>query len=115
MKIIAAVTFVVGSLFFVGEAYSETVGDLVGTWNHDNSGENIQIKRDNDVFDSQLGQGRISTTIDHAANFVIAYQGGKYCWYYITTTNRGKRMNLAVRNPSQSPKTCLSGTFNKAD
>ncbi|MDQ6701677.1 MAG: hypothetical protein M3Z96_00465 [Pseudomonadota bacterium] len=88
-------------------------GSLSGTWNNDATGENITFSGDGDVQDSRLGQGRASSTITYAANLVIAYQQNRYCWYYVTLTNHGTRMNLAVRNKNQSETTCLKGVFNK--
>ncbi|MDQ6701676.1 MAG: hypothetical protein M3Z96_00460 [Pseudomonadota bacterium] len=89
------------------------LSELVGKWNNDATGENITFEKNYDIQDSRLGQGRAVATIEYAANYVIAYNGGTYCWFYITLTNEGNRMNLAVRNPNQSDTKCLKGVFNK--
>lgn len=88
--------------------------ELEGEWNSDATGESITFRANYDIMDSRLGQGRATSTNEYTANYVIAYNGGVYCWYYITLTNHGNRMNLAVRNPNQSDTMCLKGTFNKA-
>ncbi|OED00947.1 hypothetical protein [Rhizobium sp. YK2] len=86
---------------------------IAGTWNHDASGENITIKSNGDVQDSRLGQGRLGQTVANAANYVIIYQSDIRCYYYVSFTNEGNRMNLAKRSPGQSSPKCLQGTFNR--
>ena len=86
--------------------------DLQGTWNNDTTGENITVDHQN-IDDSRYGQGRVGMTEDWAANFRFTYQGNVRCWYYITPTSNGDRLNFAVRNPNQSADKCLSGIFNR--
>ncbi|MDQ6701679.1 MAG: hypothetical protein M3Z96_00475 [Pseudomonadota bacterium] len=107
----AAVTALLVCCPAIAQPADVGLDEIQGTWNHDQSGENITISG-NDVFDSRFGQGRIGSTIEHAANFVIVYNtGNEHCWFYITPTSK-TRVNLAVRQQDQNAKDCLSGPFN---
>lgn len=91
-----------------------TLGEIQGVWNNDNTGENIEI-RGNTVQDSRRGQGRVGSTLEYAANYVIVYRGNIHCWYYMTLTQGGERLNVAVRKRDQDDYVCLSGPFSRAD
>src|SRR5580693_3478560 len=105
----ALVAIVLGAIGFATSSLADvSIDDLQGSWNNDNSGENIGINGYT-VQDSRRGQARITVAADYAANFVIVYQGNIQCWYFITLTNAGRRMNVAVRNQNQDRFVCMSG------
>jgi hypothetical protein len=56
---------------------------LVGRWNHDSSGVNIEITRADDIWDGQFGRGRVGLTYDHGANIAVSYPSFS-CLYYVT-------------------------------
>jgi hypothetical protein len=90
------------------------IGDTVGTWKNDQTGETITIKPDFDVQDSLLGPGHaIDPDQMFGATISITYQGPIVCWFFVAMTNQNKGMNLAVRGigSNRDPK-CLGGDFN---
>lgn len=100
------------TIIYTTRSFSLELSDIVGLWNSDTDNENIEFKIDGDLIDYRLGQGRVSATTDRAANFVVAYQGGEYCWYYIAITADGK-LRVANRAGQNASSKCLFGSFTR--
>src|SRR6266404_6088060 len=113
VTLIGVVTSLVCATCFTTPGRSLSLQEIVGTWNSTSSSENIEIKPNSDVFDYRLGQGRIAPTIENAANFVVAYRGGLYCWYYITLLS-DKSLSVAARQGPGGSSQCLQGNFQPA-
>jgi hypothetical protein len=107
------VFFAISFEFFqsAGSSSALELTEILGEWNNLETSENIRITKDQDIFDTRLGQGRIASTVINAANYVITYQGGTYCWYYITI-NANRQMVFANRSQSNSTS-CLKGAFSR--
>jgi hypothetical protein len=96
----------------VSQAGDLGVNDIQGTWNNDNTGENIAITG-RTIQDSRLGEARITESVDWASNFVVTYQNNIHCWYFLTLTKPQGRLNVAIRHKDDSDNynSCMSGVF----
>lgn len=102
-------------IFFVTHVSAASLSELRGSWVRANSGEAIEFRQNGDVIDFRLGQGRFTpSAIAHGANTAIAYQGNRWCYYYVTMTADGNSAFFARRNPNQDPWLCSEGQFIKA-
>jgi hypothetical protein len=93
-------------------ALAQDISQLIGNWNSDSVSENIEIRANGDVLDGRLGQGRIASTVENGANFVIIYQDNSRCWFYATIID-GSRMRLANRSGANASEKCLFGQFTR--
>jgi hypothetical protein len=90
---------------------------LAGTWNSDETGDNIRITKNQQfgVFDahfSWFGQTRIITSSQYGSNIAFDLPNGERCHYYITFTNNFQRLNMQPRGPKSS--FCPRSIFNRA-
>ena len=102
-------TLAIVAILFAAPAYAQSLTHMIGTWNHDATGENVRVESNWDIFLYSKGQARISSTTQYGSNIVI--NGPNYnCYYYVTFTNNYSRMNWQKRSGNDS---CLTGTFNR--
>lgn len=106
---ILAVCF--STLISIVPASSQELGRMMGQWNHDVSGDNIEVRRNWDVFHSDKGQGRITTATQSGANVQISWPNNLNCYYYVSFTNQAQRMNWQLREGDRA--LCPRGLFNR--
>ncbi|MFK4561899.1 hypothetical protein ABIF94_002498 [Bradyrhizobium ottawaense] len=94
-------------------SYALELNEIVGVWNNDGNSENLEIRKNGEVLDDRLGQGRIADGIvDGAGNLVIVYRNNDHCYYHATLVD-DDHLRLANRSgPNLSPQ-CLLGQFTK--
>ncbi|MGP0092647.1 MAG: BACON domain-containing protein [Xanthobacteraceae bacterium] len=86
---------------------------LVGGWNHGVSGQNIDIRRNGDVWQTAAPSARVAPTIEAGANFAfegVDNKGRPYrCAYYISFLKDGASNWLIKAHTGEWP--CPSGEY----
>jgi hypothetical protein len=82
---------------------------LVGRWNHDSSGVNIEITPADDIWDAEFGRGRVGLTYDHGANIAVSYPNFS-CLYYVTFL---KSRSTMVWKLMSGTRNCREGAYTR--
>lgn len=102
------------ALTIAGGASAQSIGRLVGKWNHDRSGENVVVAPDSlggyQFWSSEFGQGRISSTSYEGANIKVEARG--VACFYLATLTAGAKMNWQLRAGEPG---CISRVFTRAE
>jgi formylglycine-generating enzyme required for sulfatase activity len=96
----------------LGHAEESVFGSLIGEWNHIDTGQNIEVRKSGDIWQTRgaMARGK-DAVIDHGGNFAFeGIEGDRpfRCVYYITFLSNG-RANW--RNVFQDGTTCPAGIY----
>ena len=87
--------------------------ELVGEWvtrGGPQHASRLEIRRNRDTQDSVFGQGRIASTVEWGANYVIVYPGNRKCYLYISLSDR--EMNIEPKSTRTAVQDeCIRGFF----